>query len=256
MHAKDISIPFDSKFIPAYYVTPDTQIKHPAIILIHEIWGLNDHIKSVAIRLQQQGYIVLAPDLFSDVDISMQVSASLFKDFTDPSKHDEVQKKMRDVFAPVHSPEFAATTIAKLQECFTYLLKQQECNGNIGIVGFCFGGTYAYSFAAEQPQLKAAVPFYGHAPESDRLNQIACPVLAFYGGQDKDLSSRIPELNETMALFHKKFQAVEYPDVGHAFFNDTNPDRYNKEAAEDAWGRMLEFLKENVYTSDTITSAK
>lgn len=245
----DVKIPFDINPVPAYYTEPELGPKHPAIILIHEIWGLTDHMKDVANRFMQQGYAVLVPDLLADTNISEKVSAEVFEDFKNPAKRDEVQKEMRDVFAPVNSPEYAQETIAKLQACFTYLQQQENIGDNIAVVGFCFGGTYAYAFAAEQPQLKAAVPFYGHAPASEKIQMIACPVLAFYGGQDTALSSRIPELNETMALFHKKFQAVEYPDTGHAFFNDTNPDRYNEEAAKDAWQRMLEFLKENLTQS-------
>ncbi|HSW88037.1 MAG TPA: dienelactone hydrolase family protein [Candidatus Saccharimonadales bacterium] len=245
----EVKIPFDINPVPAYYAEPEIGSKHPAIILIHEIWGLNNHIKDIANRFMQQGYAVLVPDLLADTNISEKVSAEVFEIFKNPEKRDEVQTKMREVFAPVHSPEFATETIAKLQACFTYLQQKETIGDNISVVGFCFGGTYAYALAAEQPQLKAAVPFYGHAPSSEKIQMIACPVLAFYGGQDAELSSKLPELNETMALFHKKFQAVEYPDVAHAFFNDTNPDRYNKAAADDAWQRMLEFLKENMYAA-------
>ncbi|HSW96213.1 MAG TPA: dienelactone hydrolase family protein [Candidatus Saccharimonadales bacterium] len=245
----EVKIPSGINPIPAHYTEPEIGTKHPAILLIHEIWGINDHIKNVANRFMQQGYAVLAPDLLADTNISEKVSAEVFEEFKNPAMHDEVQKKMRDIFAPVNFPEFAIETIEKLQACFTYLQQKENIGNNIAVVGFCFGGTYAYLFAAEQPQLKAAVPFYGHAPVSEKIQMISCPVLAFYGGKDTELSSKIPELNETMALFHKKFQAVEYPDATHAFFNDTNPNRYNKEAADDAWVRMLEFLKENTYDS-------
>lgn len=243
---ENVSVPFENSSIPAFYTEPELGTKHPAILLVHEIWGLTDHMKEVAHRFMQKGYAVLVPDLLSDVDISKEVSADVFEDFKDPNKKDETQKKMRDLFAPVHSPEFAQRTVAKLQACFDYLMTHETINKNVAVVGFCFGGTYAFALAAEQPQLKAAVPFYGHAPEGEKLQMITCPILAFYGGKDTALASKIPELNETMALLHKKFQAVEYPDVGHAFFNDTNPNLYNKEAADDAWERMLEFLKENL----------
>ena len=117
----DLKIPFDINPVPAYYTEPELGSKHPAIILIHEIWGVNDHMKDVASRLMQQGYAVLVPDLLYDTNISEKVSAEVFDDFKNPDKRDEVQIKMREVFAPVHSPEFAQETIAKLQACFTYL---------------------------------------------------------------------------------------------------------------------------------------
>jgi carboxymethylenebutenolidase len=242
----DIQIPFDTATFSAYYTTPDIPDTYPALILIHEIWGLNDHIKDVANRLQKQGYAVLAPDLLSETGVSPKVNPQMLEDMKNPVTRDEAQKKWREETAPVNSPEFAEETIAKLRTCFEYLQKQEKVHGKIGVVGFCFGGTYSFALAAQEPQLKAAVPFYGHVPEPEKLQQINCPILAFYGEKDTELVSKLPELNETMAAFHKKFLAIQYPDCGHAFFNDTNPNTYNKEAADDAWERTLAFLKENL----------
>jgi len=243
----DIQIPFETASIPAYYTIPDDSRQHPAIILIHEIWGLNDHIKDIANRLQAQGYAVLAPDLLSGVGISEKIGTKLFQEMQNPATKDEAQKELRNFFAPINSPEFAEATMKKLKTCFSYLHAQENSNSKIGVIGFCFGGTYAFALAAAQPDIKAAVPFYGHAPEPlSTIQAIACPVLAFYGGQDTELMKQLPGLKDAMILYHKQFLAVEYPDCGHAFFNDTNPNRYNKEAAEDAWERVLEFLKINL----------
>jgi carboxymethylenebutenolidase len=238
--ATSVAVPYQSTPIPAYYAVPNDLAKHPAIILIH------DHIKDIADRLQTQGYIVLAPDLLSESGVTDKISPQLLQEMQDPAKKDEAQKKLREILSPIHAPDFAEKTIAKLQACFTYL-KNQNNVSSIGVIGFCFGGTYSFSLAAVQPELKAAVPFYGHAPEPlEKVKTINCPVLAFYGEKDTQLVAKVDELNEAMGQFHKPFEAVVYPDCGHAFFNDTNPNMYFKEAADDAWGRLLEFLKINL----------
>jgi len=116
-------------------------------------------------------------------------------------------------------------------------------NGNVGVLGFCFGGTYAFALAASDKRVKATVPFYGHAPEPlDKVDKISCPILAFYGEQDTNLVDPLPELKDAMKKYDKNFDAVVYPNCGHAFFNDTNPGRYNKEAAQDSWKNLLHFL--------------
>lgn len=243
----DIQVPFEQTPIPAHYAIPDTPGKHGSILLIHEVWGVTNHMKSVAQRLQQEGYAVLLPDLFANTDVSAQTNQELFQQVQNPQSRDEAQQQLRATLAPINVPAFAEQTIQKLQACFSYLHGQENSNGKIGVIGFCFGGTYAYALATVQPQLKAAVPFYGHSPEPlSKVEKITCPVLAFYGGLDKPLMDQLPELKDAMILYHKQFLAVEYPDCQHAFFNDTNPTTYNKEAADDAWGRMIEFLKINL----------
>jgi len=232
--------------LPAFLATPDGKDKHPGIILIHEIWGLDDHIKDVTKRYAKERYVVLAPDLFAGTPIENAVSPNLFAEMGDPAKRDEAQKKMRAALAPMQSPEFAKEMIHKLQKCFTYLEKQENCNGSIGVLGFCFGGSYSFALAAVEPKIKVAVPFYGQAPTEEKTEKISCPVLAFYGEQDENLISTLPELKDMMKKYNKDFEAIVYPNCGHAFFNDTNPNRYNKEAATDAWKRTLTFLSENL----------
>jgi carboxymethylenebutenolidase len=114
------------------------------------------------------------------------------------------------------------------------------------VVGFCFGGTYSFHLAAHDPRVKVAVPFYGQPPTEAEIPNIACPVLAFYGDQDANLMQTLPALKENMQKNGKPFEAIVYPGVGHAFFNDTNTRAYNREAAQDAWGKTLAFLKANL----------
>lgn len=232
--------------LPGFLATPEKEGKYPGIILIFEIWGLTDHMKDVARRLANEGYVVLLPDLFANTKLENAVTPDLFAEMRDPTKRDEAQKKMRAVLAPMHSPEFATDMMHKLELSYSYLKKNEACNGTIGTVGFCFGGTYSFALSAVEPEIKASVPFYGQPPTEEQIEKITCPTLAFYGEQDENLISTLPKLEDEMKRHNKGFDSVIYPNTGHAFFNDTNKSRYNKEAATDAWKRTLTFLSENL----------
>jgi carboxymethylenebutenolidase len=229
---------------PAYFTYPDDKTKVPGIILIHEIWGLVDHIKDVARRLTTEGYTVLAPNLFAGTNFNEKVAQSLVQEMANPATRDEAQKKMREIFAPTRSPEFAQEMFKKLEMCFDFLKNDAHTNGRIAIIGFCFGGTFSFGLATREPGLAAAISFYGRPPEPlDLVKKILCPILAFYGDNDAPLMESLPQLKNAMNVNGKNFESVVYPDAGHAFFNDTNSRMYNKPAAEDSWKRTLDFLK-------------
>ena len=122
------------------------------------------------------------------------------------------------------------------------LVDQPEVDGSVGVVGFCFGGTYSFALALAEPRLRAAVAFYGDFPETGDPATIGCPVLAFYGEDDHGITDGVPELEQRMEQAGVDFTARVYHGVGHAFFNDTSPSRYNAEVAADAWERTLAFL--------------
>jgi carboxymethylenebutenolidase len=243
--SEEIQLSSDGNF-PASVYRPDGPIKG-ALIVIHEIWGLTDHIKSVAERFSKEGYLVLAPDLLTGLDIPPALAAELQLKLFDPKKRNEAMPKIRELTAPVHEPGFADKTLAKLQVCFEYLMSKDEAQKTIGVVGYCFGGTSCYSLAVNQPALKAAVPYYGHCDYSvEELQKITSPILAFYGENDESLINALPELKNKMNEAHVNFESVVYPDCGHAFFNDSNPFAYDKKAADDAWPKTLEFLSKNM----------
>jgi carboxymethylenebutenolidase len=213
------------------------------IILIHEVWGLNKNIRSLADRLAAQGYLVLAPDLISQTGITEKMDQSILAEAANPATHDEAQKKMRAIMTPIRSEEFGSETIEQLKICFNYLRQEYDLK-KIAVMGFCFGGTYSYSLAVNEPTLAAALPFYGHAPEKEEeLAKISCPIVAFYGENDTALVQDLPRLQISMKKLNKDFRFKMYPNTGHAFMNDTNPTTYNKEAADDAWREALQFLK-------------
>ena len=232
--------------IPAYHSCPDTEGNHPGLIVIHEIWGLNDHMRDVADRFAREGYSVIAPNLFHGLSFDGKIDNSLLNQMHDPETRDEAQKKMREVLAPIQAPEFAGETLAKLEQCVKYLVEDSHTTGDIGVLGFCFGGTYSFALAALDQRIRVSVPFYGHPLKEEKIPDLDCPVMAFYGDQDKNLMDSLPEFKENMAKHNKNFTAVVYPNTGHAFFNDTNARMYNEEAATDAWEKTLKFLKEHL----------
>jgi carboxymethylenebutenolidase len=240
---KDITI----DGVPAYHSYPDGSGKHPGLIVIHEIWGLNQHTKDVADRFAKEDYSVLAPNLFHGMSFEGKVDNSILNEMHNPETRDEAQKKMRAIMTPIQAPQFAEHALAKLEECVKYLVENAHVtSGDVGVIGFCFGGTYAFALAALDPRIKATVPFYGHPLKEEKIPGLNCPILAFYGEQDQNLMDSLPALKEAMKKNNKDFTSIVYPNTGHAFFNDTNPRTYNKEAAEDAWHKTLAFLKKNL----------
>lgn len=235
----------ENKF-PAYVAEPESSPKG-GLIVIHEVWGLADHIKSVANKFSDEGYYVLAPNLLSQIDISEKTMGELQKELFDPEKRAQAQPKIRGLMAPIQAPDFAVKTNEKLKLCFDYLFEQEILNQKVAVMGFCFGGSYSFSLAVNEPKLVAAIPFYGHADFSvDELKQIKCPVLAFYGEKDERLIEGLPKLVEAMKAAGVDFTYQVYADCGHAFFNDTNPYTYNEAATKDATTRTLSLLSKTM----------
>lgn len=233
--------------VEAYVSRPQGSARG-AIIVIHEIWGLVDHIKDVADRYAREGYLAIAPDLLSDVDVTPDVGLELSAIYAEPD--DEVrtarQPIIREKLAPARVPEFADATIAKLRAVVDHLATLPELGQRIAVTGFCFGGAYAFSLAAADDRIRAAVPLYGTAPAPEKIAQTSCPVLALYGELDPPIVDLLPEVREAMAASGVDFESVVYPGALHAFFNDTNARTYKPDAAADAWHRTLEFLGEHV----------
>jgi carboxymethylenebutenolidase len=232
--------------VPAYVARPDGAPKG-AVIVIHEVWGLADHIKSVADRLAVEGYLALAPDLLSGTGVDVGSIINLQEALFDPARRNEVQPVLRKALAPMQEPEFGTKTLERLKACFDYVYQLPEVNQKVAVMGFCFGGTYSYSLAVAEPNLKLALPFYGHSNQSvDELKQITCPIRAFFGANDENLISGLPDLTDRMKEAGVDFVSKVYPNSGHAFFNDTNRNAYNAEAAADSWKLSLEYLAKYV----------
>ncbi|MFE8887667.1 dienelactone hydrolase family protein [Pseudarthrobacter enclensis] len=219
------------------------------LLLISEIWGLVDHIKDMADRFAAEGYLVLAPDLLTDIGMTPDVAAEVLEGLADPDpeQRSKVQPRLRQLTSPLHAPGFAEKAAAALAVCFDHLEGVPALAGRVAVAGFCFGGTYSFTLATREPRLRAAVPFYGTCEfTEEELAGINCPVLAFYGEQDKALVDKLPLVKARMYGAKVDFEAVVYPGTGHAFFNDSTPARYDSAAATDSWQRTLAFLERSL----------
>jgi carboxymethylenebutenolidase len=228
--------------IDVYKAVPDGEIKG-GLIIIHEIWGLADHIKTVAERFAVEGYLAYAPDILSKAGITPAAGRELMEIMENPDEQARLaaQPTFRERMAPAHDPEYGAWAVAALKGVVDDLAAQPGVDGRIGAVGFCFGGSYAFALAASDERIRAAVPFYGSPPEQIAMKGIGCPVLAIYGEQDERLISGLPDLTRLLEEAGVDFTSKVYPDAGHAFFNDT-ASHYQPAAAADAWMSTLDFL--------------
>jgi len=220
----EVSVPAEGVAMLAFLVRPDTAKPSPAVVVIHEWWGLNDHIKDVAQRVAREGYVALAPDLYS------RLGNKVTKD------PDEAAKLMESLSSQSALKDLNATTLWLTQQPFVDPLK-------VGVVGFCMGGTFALMMASHNSDIKAAVPFYGQIPPSDSIKYLVAPLLYIHGGQDAWIVKREADrLAQALAQYGRPGQVQSYPTCGHAFFNDTRPDVYRPAESQDAWQRTLAFL--------------
>lgn len=226
------------------YVARPSGTPKGALIVIHEIWGLVDQIKGVADRYAGEGYLVVAPDILSAAGVGPILGHDLHSQMTSPDKQVrlDVQPKLRDAFAGFRVPEYAAWALAALKSVVDWELEQPGVDGRVAVTGFCFGGTYSFLLVTDDPRVKGAIPFYGGAPDADTIASIGVPVLALYGEQDPNLMEGLPAAREAMEKHGVDFEAIVYPESGHAFFNETAPRAYNADNSADAWKRANAFL--------------
>ena len=201
----------------------DAKEKLPGVIVVHENRGLNPHIEDVGRRAGLAGFISLAPDALTPLGGY-------------PGTDDEGRELQRKRERNEMLEDFIAA--------FEYLKEHPECNGNVGVVGFCFGGWISNMMAVKVPDLKAAVPFYGGQPKED-IDKINAPLLLHFGELDKRVNAGWPAYEEALKANGKEYEAHIYTDANHGFHNDTTP-RYDREDAELAWKRTIDFFKEKL----------
>ncbi|MGH9940787.1 MAG: dienelactone hydrolase family protein [Pyrinomonadaceae bacterium] len=213
--------------VSAYLSVPQRKGTFPAVVVIHENRGLNEHTRDVARRFAAAGFVALAPDALS-------------------RKGGTASMKSPDEARAAITSLAAADAMTDLKAGLSYLDTHSKVKrGRLASVGFCWGGARSFMLATESERLRAAVVFYGSAPPPERLAQVRCPVLGLYGETDERITSRVPETAETLKRAGKSFEHKIYTGAGHAFFNDTG-ERYHAEAAKDAWTRTLAFLRKNL----------
>jgi len=222
--SKPVSYKSGDETVQAVLYTPSGKGPFPAIIVIHEWWGLNDWVKEQASKLADQGYEALEIDLYRG------------KVATTPDMAHEV---MRGV------PE--DRTKRDLHAAFEYLASQPSVKKDrIGAIGWCMGGGYALDVALQEPTLAADVINYGHlATDKDALKKINAPILGSFGGQDQGIPpADVKKFGEMLDRLGKKESIKIYDDAGHAFENPNNKTGYREADAADAWQRTLSFLAE------------
>ncbi len=215
-----IEYPRNGGKVSAFLARPEGAGPFPAVIVIQEWWGLNDHIKDVAGRFAREGYVALAPDLYhgkvtDDPNVAGKLMGALNR-----------EEAVKDLLAGI-----------------AYLKGQPGVDGTrIGVTGYCMGGSYALLLPCRTKEIKAAAPYYGEVPDEATLKNLACPVLYIYGDADFWITREdVRRLENALKKFGKPGEVKIYSGAPHAFFNDTR-DVYRQAEAQDAWSRTLAFF--------------
>ena len=220
-----VSFQSGKSMLEAYLATPEGPGPFPAVVVIHEIFGLNDNIRDIARRFAQEGYVALAVDLFAGRNRMVCMFRFLGGMLTDSLNHQGIKD---------------------LKAALTYLTQQPGVDsGRVGAIGFCLGGGFAIGWACTDDRLKVVAPFYGVNPRPIGAVQRACPVVGSY--PEKDFTAGMGrKLDAVLDDYHIEHDIKVYPEAKHAFFNDQLPANYNAEASADAWQRTLAFFKERL----------
>ncbi len=211
----------DGTMMSGYLARPKDAGKLPAVIVIHENRGLNPHIQDVARRMALEGFVALAPDALSPVGGT-------------PADEDRAREMIYELDAEA--------TVARFAAAVPLLASHPLSAGNVGAVGFCWGGGMVNELAAAGAGLAAGVPYYGRQLPVDRVPEITAPLCLQYAGLDKRINAGIDDYVAALKANGKTYEIFIYEGANHAFNNDTNAARYDKTAADLAWGRTLAFL--------------
>ncbi len=223
---QDITFPSGDETIAGYLALPESGGKHPALVVIHEWWGLNDWVKEQARKLAEQGYVALAVDLYRgqvayDPTLAYELSHGMPQD-----------RALRD-----------------LKAAYDYLAARPDVlSAKIGSIGWCMGGGLSLQLAVNEPRLAACVVSYGSMPrDAADIQKIHAPVLGSFGAEDRDIPPSVVEAFEkAMEAANKSIDVKIYPGAGHAFENPNNKLGYKEGPATDAWNRTLAFLDHNL----------
>jgi carboxymethylenebutenolidase len=229
-HQEWVEVKHGNRVAHAFIVYPEIKEKAPAVLVIHEIFGLTDWVRSVADKLAAQGYIAIAPDLLSG--------------FGPDGKGSEGFASTQDSMKAVSELD-PGTVTADLNAVADYVEKLPSANGKLVVAGFCWGGGQSFRFATNRPDLKAAFVFYGPPPAE--FTTINAPVYGFYAGDDNRIDATLPDTRAAMKKAGKRFDPVIYEGAGHGFMrageDPSNTVDANKKAHDEAWQRWLTLLK-------------
>ena len=225
---QEVTFPGESVEIKAFVAKPASGGPHPAVIVVQEWWGLNEHIKDVARRVAKEGYFAVAPDLYSrqghQVTGDPNVAAQLMSGLKPDDGVDDLLSTM------------------------SWLGREKDARDDrIGVTGFCMGGSYALRLPCTTKEIKAAAPFYGEVPPDEKLQQLFCPIFYAYGENDGWITRQdVDRLAAALKKFNKPGEVKIYKGCSHGFFNDTRKDVYRVAEAQDAWQHTLKLFAENL----------
>jgi carboxymethylenebutenolidase len=218
--------------VAGYLARPMKAGKYPGVIVIHENAGLSDHVQDVARRFAKEGYVALAPDFLSRQGGTMKANPKGVG-----------LSNIRELAPWQGVAEDAEAGIKYLR------VLPDVRSDRMGVVGFCWGGGMAFITATQARDIKATAVYYGASPSPlDLVKNIQGPVLANYAEKDPNIDKGIPDTEAAMKKYNKVYDYKIFPGTQHAFNNDTNPERYNPQAAKEAWERTMEFFKKNLKT--------
>ncbi len=255
----------------------------PGVVVIQEVWGVDRHICDLVERFATAGYLAVAPDLYSAgggrPPLLLPERVATAKEFlntiplaewmavlSDETKRAEALGRL-----PAEEAQAVGETLGALfggaggdterhlkvlRAAVAFLRAHPACARRaVGSVGFCLGGSLSALLACEEPELGAAVVFYGSSPAPEKVASIHCPLRGFYGQDDPRIVSGLPAFEKALGEAGVEHELRIYPNTGHAFFNDTRPS-YRQEAARDAWGEMLAFFAKALETVQTVAIAE
>jgi carboxymethylenebutenolidase len=221
-----ITFPGASGEVKAYLARPaDAGGKLPGVVVIHENRGLNPHIEDVARRVALEGFVAVAPDFLSPSGGT-------------PADEDQARTMIGEL-----DPQ---QTIANAVAAVAYLGGLDTATGKVGAIGFCWGGGLANQVAVNSPEVAAVVAYYGRQPTAEEAAKIKAPLLLHYAGLDQRIDAGIEDYRKALEANQVDYTIYMYEGVNHAFNNDTNAARYDKAAAELAWSRTIDFLKQHL----------
>lgn len=202
--------------------------KPPTVIVVQEWWGLNEHIRDVARRFASEGYLAVAPDLYSRQGHKVTADPNVAAQLMGGLKHED--------------------GVEDLLSTIGYIRKETTAKASkIGVTGFCMGGGYAALLACASKDISASAPFYGEVPPDEKLANLNCPMFYVYDENDGWITRKeVDRLAEAFKKFNKQGEVKIYPGTSHGFFNDTRKDVYNAEAAKDAWQRTVKFFERHL----------
>jgi carboxymethylenebutenolidase len=225
LQTDNIKYPGATGDVRAYFAKPKGNEKLPGVVVIHENRGLNPHFEDVTRRVALEGFLAMTPDGLSPLGGT-------------PKDTD----KARDLIGKLDGP----STIQNYVAAVKYLKTHPASTGKVGVVGFCWGGAMANQVAVNSPDVLAAVPFYGRQPAAEDVPKIKASLLLHYAGLDEGINKGIAAYEAALKKASVDYKIYIYEGAQHAFLDDTNTERYNKEAAQLAWQRTISFLKEKL----------